>query len=339
MVVPETVQHLAKRLSQVSELLLRDGDDSSEWRTVLAQTDEFLSPPIAKVLDVLSRYEPGASDAHTFDPYGTGYQARLVRAKNAFLAACEGESPQIRPSSCHRPPGGMSSPAPASSLLTTATRYESPAQVRPMSPILTRNMSPGPVYSHAPNVASIPPPRMVSGSGAGAVIPPVPVAALPGSGTPTSAPPPVQYFRSLVSPLVKKRSMSPPRDAKPAVPSPVLPVSPAPLLADYPTRISSTSNIPSVMEPVITAPAPRTAGVSPVPLVPAQGVDVLPILADSSLQQYASDFVSNNITTGTQFYKLTGRDLQCMNLPTEVQTTILTQIRDYWIEKASAHRP
>ena len=341
--VPETIQQLAKRLSQISDILLRGGDDSTEWRTLLAQTDEFLSPPTAKVLDVLSRYEPGSGDAHTFDPYGTGYQARLVRAKNAFLAACEGESPQIR-----SPFQTVAAPV---SAIALATRYESPAQVRPMSPIISRTMSPGPtLLSNAPNVASIPPPRMVSGSGAGAVVTAAP---LPVQTATTTSPAPVQYFRSLVSPLVKKRSMSPPRDIKPPVPSPVLPVSPAPIIGiDYVNRITSSGSGSCFIEPVLTAPVIRTSGISPinsqsgpqmVAMVPIAPVDssfdtISPILAKANLQQYVPDFLTSDITTSSKFYKQTGKDLQVMNLPTEVQTTVLTLIRDYWIEKASAHR-
>ncbi|KAJ9445144.1 hypothetical protein DIPPA_19529 [Diplonema papillatum] len=62
------------------------------------------------------------------------------------------------------------------------------------------------------------------------------------------------------------------------------------------------------------------------------------ILQRAGLGEFTPVFTSNNVFSSQQFYKLTGRDMQSLSLPAEAQTSVLTLIRDYWIQLAATHK-
>ena len=177
-----SVQQLCTRLRDLADLLSTSSDDY-DWRRLTQRVDEDLAPHAAKAFTLLATYraapaaEPQGGGAPTVGATGALPPAsRVAKARDDFLAALSPAVPAPSPAAAsagagarpyqYRPtqsPAPVPDTAPAGAQLPARQyRYESPVQVRPMSPLPRQASVPCPAASvpqTAPAVSSIPPAR------------------------------------------------------------------------------------------------------------------------------------------------------------------------------------
>eukprot|EP01059_Diplonema_ambulator_P017225 TRINITY_DN29206_c0_g1_i1.p1 TRINITY_DN29206_c0_g1~~TRINITY_DN29206_c0_g1_i1.p1 ORF type:complete len:338 (+),score=45.87 TRINITY_DN29206_c0_g1_i1:82-1095(+) len=331
---PESIQQLAKNLSLLSEKLLSGKNEDTAWREVMSQIDQLVAPQVTKALYMVDGFKRG--DGGLRKPAGRS------QAQHEFMSAVGLGSPRYQSPVQTRPV--MSAPS-LSSLPPPRTA------ISPRNSTFKALISPGPVastpsYSRSLSGVVSPPPLPSSAGGLDSPRPPPP-SRRPESPVPGRVPSPLpsQDLRSGSGYSAVSKSVAPLPSSFPAPVPITTPAAPCYEPPATPPQVGGDCPMPSQTMSSVRRSVDRQPPPPPPPPPPLRdsgkdqgGQTVGEVLAKAGLGEYAGDFISSGITTASQLYKQTGRDMQGMSLPTDVQTSILTLIRDYWIDLAAKHR-